>query len=247
MDDVSTLTIAELLRFWRSLDPEDPVPTAVAMREFLPDLVDTYAPLSSEVAAQFYDDTRAAANAPGRFQADLAPAKTSGLQKMISWAIAPLFRTAFRDEAPQVGGSVVAVAAPDPVLAFSRFSSGTQLEVAGAARDTIEFNADADKDLGHPRFARHASANACAFCALMATRGAVYRTAAAAGSGKKYHGHCHCVAYVVFPGEDDESPDYVLGWERAYRDARKSARKAGVKNPGLSDLLPHMRQSLGAA
>jgi hypothetical protein len=75
----------------------------------------------------------------------------------------------------------------------------------------------------------------------------VFRTAESAGSGNKYHSHCHCVAYPVFPGEDDESPAYVLGWERAYRDARKAARKSGVKAPGLSDILPHMRQSLGAA
>jgi hypothetical protein len=54
------------------------------------------------------------------------------------------------------------------------------------------------------------------------------------------------VAYPVFPGEDDESPAYVLGWERAYRDARKAARKAGIQ-PDLKGVLPFMRQSLGAS
>jgi hypothetical protein len=238
VDDVSTLTIAELLRFWRGLDVADAVPSAVAVREFLPELVDAYAPLSAEVAASFYDDTRAAANAPGSFLADLAPARSvDKLQRMISWAVAPLFRVDPKTE----------LAAPDPVLGLSRLSSGTQLEIADSARDTIDLNIEADQDLGHPRFARHASANACAFCALMATRGAVFRTAESAGSGHKYHAHCHCVAYPVFPGEDDESPDYVLGWERAYRDARKAARKSGIKSPGLKDVLPFMRQSLGAA
>lgn len=238
VDDVSTLTLAELLRFWRSLDVADAVPAAVGVREFLPELVDGYAPLSAEVAASFYDDSRAAANAPGSFLADLAPARNMDkLQRMISWAVAPLFRVDPKTE----------LASPDPDLALSRLSGGTQLEIADSARDTIDLNIEADQDLGHPRFARHASANACAFCALMATRGAVFRTAESAGSGNKYHSHCHCVAYPVFPGEDDESPAYVLGWERAYRDARKAARKAGVKAPGLSDILPHMRQSLGAA
>jgi hypothetical protein len=238
VDDVSTLTLAELLRFWRGLDVADAVPSAVAVREFLPELVNGYAPLSAEVAASFYDESRAAANAQGSFLADLAPARNADkLQRMISWAVAPLFRVDPKTE----------LAAPDPTLGLSRLSSGTQLEIADSARETIDLNIEADQDLGHPRFARHASANACAFCALMATRGAVFRTAESAGSGRKYHAHCHCVAYPVFPGEDDESPAYVLGWERAYRDARKAARKAGITTPGLKDVLPLMRQSLGAA
>lgn len=229
VDDVSTLTIAELLRFWGSLDVADSVPSAVAVREFLPELVDVYAPLSAEVAASFYDDARAAANAPGSFLADLAPARSvDKLQHMISWAVAPLFRET-----------------PDPVLGLSRLSGGTQLEIADSARDTIDLNITADEK-GRPRFARHASANACSFCRLMATRGAVFRTAASAGSGHAYHSHCHCVAYPVFEGEQDESPAYVVQWERDYRAARKAARKAGA-GAGLKDILPFMRQIGGAA
>lgn len=235
VDDVSALALAELLRFWRGVDGEDAIPAAVAVREFLPDLVDGYAPLSSEIAASFYDEARSAAGVRGSFLADLAPGRSmDALQRMISWAVAPLFRS---DPKTQV-------AAPDTGLALSRLSGGTQLEIAESARDTIQHNGENDPAIA--RFARHASANACAFCALMATRGAVYRTAAAAGNGNKYHAHCHCVAYPVFEGEVDESPAYVTDWERAYRAARKAAKRAGVM-PDLQGVLPYMRQSLGAA
>jgi hypothetical protein len=80
----------------------------------------------------------------------------------------------------------------------------------------------------------------------MATRGAVFRSAESAGNGHAYHSHCHCVAYPVFEGEQDESPPYVVQWERDYRAARKAARKAGV-GAGLKDILPFMRQIGGAA
>ena len=231
VDDVSTLSLADLVRWWRLQDLADPVGVAVAVRDFVPAVVDSYAPLSAEVAASFYDQSRAAANVAGGFVADLAPARNADvLQQMISWAVAPLFRV----------DPVTDVPAPDAGLGLSRLSSGTQLEVAGSARDTIDLNVQADR-VGQPRFARHASSNACAFCALMATRGAVYRTV-----GSKFHAHCHCVSYPVFPGERDDSPPYVLTWEQAYRDARKAARRAGI-TPDLKGVLPFMRQSLGAA
>lgn len=234
IDDITTLTTAELVAFWRLLDTDNAVRVAADMRDFVPDLVDSYAPLSAEVAATFYDDTRAASTARPGFFASIFTRSNPKLQDMISWGVAPLFRK----------DANTGVTAPVPDLALSRLSAGTQLEVADAARETIERNTDDDPEIA--RFARHANANACAFCALMATRGAVYRAAETAGNGNKYHSNCRCVAFPIFVGEVDESPPYVLDWERAYRDARKAARKSGVKNPVISDLLPHMRQSLGA-
>jgi hypothetical protein len=232
--DVSTLAIAALIEFWRSIGDGDPTLIAGLLRDFVPELIDTYQPLSAEVGAGFYEDVRVAANVSAPHSVVLAdPPKPDKVQGTLSWAIAPLFR---RDT---TGARVI-----DLDAAMSRTVSEVQLEVANGARDTVELNAAEDR--GRPRFARHASANACAFCALMATRGSVYRSAESAGNGKKFHAHCHCVAYPVFPDEDDESPPYVLGWEKAYRAARKSARKDGVP-PDLNNVLHYMRQSLGAA
>lgn len=231
VDDLSTLALAELIAFWRNIADGDPAATAGLLREFVPDLVDTYNPMSAEIAASFYEETRVAANVPEPHTVILAPTPNADtLQNRLSWAVAPLFRT--QEE----------IAVPDQNLALSRLTSATQLDVAAGARDTIDLNVSEDR--GRPKFARHASANACAFCALMATRGSVYRTAESAG--RDYHSHCHCVAYPVFPGESDDAAPYVATWDRAYVDAVKSAKKAGIK-PDLKGVLPFMRKSLGAA
>ena len=111
--------------------------------------------------------------------------------------------------------------------------------VSEGARDTVAESVD--QDPAKPLFARHASANACAFCRLVATRGAVYRSAQSAGDGHKYHDHCHCVVVPVWDDRYEPAP-YVAGWESAYKSAYKAVGKADTKA-----ILAHMRLSLGAA
>ncbi len=220
--DVSTLAMADLLDFWRSITiAGDPGAVAGDVRGVLPDLVDAYVPLAAEVGASFYDDARAAAGSSGAYLARLADPPAAGrVQELISWGVAPLFR----------------VDSPDPDLALSRLTGGTQRIVADGARETIEANVAADP--AAPRYARHASANACAFCAMLATRGAVYHSEADAGAD--FHDHCHCVAVPVFRGDTYEPAPYVKHWEDAYLAARK---EVGGKT---KDILAHMRLSLGA-
>lgn len=223
LTDLVTLTIAELVAWWRSLDLADVVGVAGDTRDFLPALMDGYSPLASDVAAAFYDDARIEADARGAFVAVPARRPSGDLiQATTSWAVAPLFREQ-----------------SDPELALSRLSGGSQKIVADVARDTVVDSVE--QDPAKPTFARHASANACAFCRLVASRGAVYRSARSAGDGHKYHDHCHCVVVPVWDGRY-EQPPYVGGWESAY--------KAALKAVGGSDtkaILAHMRQSLGAA
>lgn len=232
VEDISAVALAELLAFWRNLG-DDPAAVAAAIREFMPDLVDTYQPVSAEIAAQFYDDSRAQAGVPGVYDARLTgrPAGEK-VQVNLGWALEPLFR---RDPS--------GVAAPDRDLSVSRTGSLAQLTIADGARETIDDNVKSDP--ARPRYARHASANACAFCALMASRGAVYRSDTAA-AGRKWHSHCHCVAYAVWPGEKDDTAPYVADWDRAYVAARKSAIADGVA-PDINGILRYMRRSLGAA
>ncbi len=47
-------------------------------------------------------------------------------------------------------------------------------------------------------WARITSGHACAFCAMLASRGAVYKTRQSAGGGHRYHDHCVCVQEPVF-------------------------------------------------
>lgn len=72
-------------------------------------------------------------------------------------------------------------------------------------------------------WARHASANACGFCRMLATRGTVYGGAATA---KRSHNNCHCIAVPDRDGTYRPAP-YVAQWEKDY----KAARKAGATTP----------------
>lgn len=92
--------------------------------------------------------------------------------------------------------------------------------VFSGSRDTVITNTNREGI----RWARHASANACGFCRMLATRGAVYRSQALA---KKSHDHCHCLAVPDRDGLYLPAP-YVEQWERDYAQARKD----GATSPG---------------
>lgn len=242
--DLATLTIADLVAFWRTLDIEDAARSAEAIRDFLPDLLDSYVPLAAEAGAAFYDTERESAGVGGSFvAAPVGAVDVDRVQETISWGVAPLFRKLQGTDLHTGETFTTDFPDPDPDLALSRLSGATQREVAGGARETVEDNVE--KDPAKPRFARHASANACAFCALLASRGPVYRSAESAGAGRKYHNHCHCVAVPVWDGKYEQAP-YVAGWESAYKDASRAV----IKSVGKADtkaILAHMRQSLGTA
>lgn len=86
-----------------------------------------------------------------------------------------------------------------------------------SSRDTVVVNAERE----HVRWARHASATACGFCRLLATRGAVYRSEA---SARKGHDHCHCLAVPDRDGRY-QPPTYVGRWEKDYMQARKDGAR----------------------
>jgi hypothetical protein len=56
---------------------------------------------------------------------------------------------------------------------------------------------------------------ACAFCAMLASRGAVYHTARAAGDQHRYHDHCACTVEPIFSRDSampDDSAFYRIVW-----------------------------------
>ncbi|MFV8169837.1 ADP-ribosyltransferase [Mycolicibacterium peregrinum] len=105
----------------------------------------------------------------------------------------------------------------DPALALKGTATRS---VFSGSRDTVITNANREG----VRWARHASANACGFCRMLATRGAVYHSQALA---KKSHDHCHCLAVPDRDGLYVPAP-YVEQWERDYA----QARRGGATTPG---------------
>lgn len=144
-------------------------------------LVHHYGSVSGLLAADFYDQTRHDAGVRGSFTA--TPVKLPDqvqVDAAIRWATADLWQ-------------------PDPNL------DAIHVKVEGVAdklvldvgRDTITDSvADDPKATG---FARSGRPNCCAFCAMLISRGAVYKSARSATiaefgprAGKSYHDHCHC-------------------------------------------------------
>lgn len=124
----------------------------------------------------------------------------------------------------------------------------TERHVYATSGATIVHNADRE----NVRYARYASASACAFCRVLATRNTLYTSATAAVSvvgkngrprgtraiGSLYHDRCHCIAVPVRPGDDYQPPDYVAQWEKDYQAARDDP-----DTKGFDDIVNHMRRT----
>jgi hypothetical protein len=122
-------------------------------------------------------------------------------------------------------------------LVQSKLEGSATRFVFNGSRDTVMENVAAEQ----VRFARYASATACAFCRLQAIRGAVYLSKQSAGERDGgFHDSDRCMIVPVRDDEDWEPPDYVAQWEAEYAEAARHAR--GAKN-----ILRVMRSNRGVS
>lgn len=83
----------------------------------------------------------------------------------------------------------------------------------------------------------------CAFCLMLGSRGAVYRSQASAGDrkyGKEYHGHCDCAVVLVRDSQDYPDGYDPDGMYDAYRQARRDADTTSTR-----DILSTLRRQQG--
>lgn len=216
VESVSTLAVAELASQWADL-PDTPLALAGPLAELLVELYGDFSPLAATIAADFYEDLRDQASVPGSYTAVLAPeASVDQIQASASWASSGAWlddQKALRDAA----GS---------------------LDRAITTRDRETISLNVGRDPAAPRYARHASANACAFCAMNAARGPVFRSSDAAAT--KYHDFCACTAVPAWRPSDYQEAPYVADWRQAYYDATQSVGTASTKA-----VLAHMRANAG--
>ena len=196
---------------------------AAERRQFItdayPTLITPYLAAAGDLTAQWYDEQ---------------PTTTRG------------FRAAAATLAP-VGQLAIsgrwALTQSNPVAALQGSSTRA---VFNSSRRTVLSNVERESGA---RWARHASANACAFCRMLATRtgvgkGSLYTSKTAAvrtgttkrkrgkrSAGDKYHDHCHCIAVPVRPGDSYEPAPYVQQWTEDYRAAVRGASKDGEVGP----------------
>lgn len=143
---------------WGQVDPFDSRSVAVLVEM----LGQTYGDAAATVAADWYEVQRLEAGFADGFPAVLPDEPdASRFEALARWGTGPMY-----------------AATPDSAAALSLIGGGLQRIVADMARSTILTSVS--QDSAAIGWARHASANACAFCAMLATRGAVYKTQAGA-------------------------------------------------------------------
>lgn len=160
---LSAAASADLRRVWPRLLTMRPDNMAEALAIVLEEFATKYGQASAALAAEWFEERREGAKVSGAFRAQAAALPSAERMEILArWGVGPLFG-----------------ASPDPVTALNLVSGGLTRIVLNAGRDTIAQSTALDPS--GPRYARHASANACAFCAMLATRGAVYTSEANAG------------------------------------------------------------------
>lgn len=151
LDELNTLAIQDVSELWRQSSGLDSAGFRALIIEAFPELVDPYAAAASELATVWYDDSAPAL--PYRATPAALP-PVEQLASSASWALG---------------------ATGDAAL--SRLAGTMQRAIYGASRQTIVENAQTERGA---TWARHASANACEFCRMLATRGDVYASESSA-------------------------------------------------------------------
>lgn len=203
--NVVSLAGRDLTRFWQGLDLTAPDPARDALLTYVPALVTTYGEIASTVAADWYETVRAKQVHGGhRFSVlTVAPDTGAAAAGTVRYAAGHLYTET-------------------PELALPVLAGAVQRYVAGVSRQTIGVNVK--RDPARPRWARIPSGrHTCAFCALLASRGFVYRTEElAGGDGREFHDDCNChivASWSSHPAIDGYDPGRL---HSLYAEARDS-------------------------
>lgn len=202
---IADLVDRELIGFLASMDPSKPDAVQRALFEFVPALVGEYGDVAATVAADWYDELRAAEGVAGSFRAPLAPSvPVDQVNSRLGFATRP--------SGPLWLGDM------DTLTAF--IGMMTNEYVLQPGRDTVMSAAHSDK----AAYARVPEPGACKFCLMLASRGFVY-SKSTVGDSKKFHGKCRCNAMPVWDEtrarvEYGYDPDALYDLYRASVDAK---------------------------
>jgi hypothetical protein len=173
-------------------------------------VVDQYAQTSAALGAEFYDAQRDAAGVPGTFTVPVAdPPPAQKTEASLRWAAKDVWE---RD--PEVATE----AQLQPVetrleQAEKKAEMVVQKLVADTGRATVLEAVRQDPQA--TAWARSAALGACAFCKMIASRGAVF-----AQDTVRFQAHdgCHCGVIPVFRGQRFEPSPQAREWARLYQE-----------------------------
>lgn len=170
-------------------------------------LTTSYGQASGKLGADYYTQSRGAANITGRFHVPIVkPAPIEQVAKTVGWATKDLW-------------------SPTPDLAATKDIADPAFErlVLDVGRNTVIGAVHADaKARG---WARRTEPDPCHFCSMLASRGAVYRTERSAEF--KPHDNCRCIPEPFFNAYEPSAD--VRQWQALWaRSTRGKSGKAAV-------------------
>lgn len=221
---LTTLLLRDLRGLRRLINPDRLQATVPTWIDAVAVLVARYSEVAATLAADFYDGEREAAGVAGTFTVPLADPPPDGqTSNSLRWATKDLWP---RDE----GEATVAQLEPFETrldAAMSKADGAVDRLVLNAGRETV--TGAVRRDGGAIAYARAAALGCCSFCALMSSRGAVYKDRGTVGedvndrfvgndSVIKYHNYCRCQPIPVFRGQSFELSPKAREWDRIYRE-----------------------------
>lgn len=184
----------DLAELWRLASASE---IAEALYDVLPALIDTYGIAASAIAADWYDDARAAKGVGGRFSAIAADIPNPGAQPLVAWAL----ERSTSDEGFR-----------------GLIEGGMQRRIANFSRKSLMESSVADpRSKGWMRV----GIGECEFCRMLISRGAVY-TEATVRFGA--HDSCRCQCAPVWGGDADVFD--VEEYRRSLRNRSDSTRSS---------------------
>lgn len=180
--------LTTLLKLWPTLRAESLDLTFPAWALSVGQLIIARRAMSAGLASQYLTAERFASGVPG------APTIVNAGQ-----ADAAQIATSLRVTSLVAVKQSMLAGQPVPQAMANAFvqSSGAATRIAlDGGRETVVQSMQVDPAVTH--FRRITSAHPCAFCALLASRGAVYLSAESAGENNRYHDHCSCVIAPVY-------------------------------------------------
>lgn len=211
--ELSRLVREALEAFFRSLDLSKPEESRDALLEFVPILTEQYGAVAATMAAEFYEDLRAASGASGRFAAVTAASVPAGaVEAKVRFLASHLWT-------------------PNPTEMLGGLQTAADKYVKQPGRETIMSNARREGI----RFARVPTGDkTCAWCLMLASRDAVYVSKESAGDigsgyGDGFHGDCDCLVTPIRTASDYPEGYLPDAYYDMYMEARKAAGSGDTK------------------
>ncbi|WGH87086.1 hypothetical protein [Auritidibacter ignavus] len=237
MDDLDSLMVSVL--------PESPRVQREALRDVMPDLGDRYVGATSMVAAEFFDELMSLQDVAKPVRADtLLVEDPNRWRSLVDWSAADYVFE-------RLGADAV----------FSRLAGGLTKILTEAAADTMIGNAEQQRDNFYSA-QRVPQPGCCAFCSMLASRGAVYTERSATGVvgrgtpigshrlakgirprgsrklGEDFHDYCRCEVVILTQDNQAEllaiQEQHLAAYENAAQNADEG-RSLAWKETTLKD------------